>query len=235
MSTPSPFLSSRCSGACVPSDVNADYISTLHQCVENLDVGSIDPHSLTILGNSQNLGHNLLSIVNDVSDDTAVAKAAVYLESDSKITNSTDQSKATVLEINGMGGATAVAVTDGNLVVVDDFSVGGNITLTDGGAVVQATSKATIVILSERSGKITMHGAALNTGVEVSFTVTNTTVSAADVILVNHASGGTGGAYLVQANTVSAGKFRITVSNASGGNLSEAIVLQFAAIRITNA
>ena len=111
--------------------------------------------------------------------------------------------------------------------------VTGAITLADGGAVTQATSKSTGVTLSKRSGKITMNAAALAAATEVSFTVTNTTATAADVAIVNHVSGGTAGSYLVQANTMAAGSFKITVSNVSTGGLSEAIVLQFALITAT--
>lgn len=96
-----------------------------------------------------------------------------------------------------------------------------------GGAVTQETDKATTVVLNKVCGQITMNNAALNAGIEVSFTVTNSTVAAGDVVLVNHSSAGTGGSYLVQANTIAAGSFKITVSNASAGNLSEAIVLTF--------
>lgn len=94
-------------------------------------------------------------------------------------------------------------------------------------SVTQATSKATAVTLNKLVGKITMNGAALTAGSEVSFTVNNDTVAADDIVSVNHASGGTAGSYLVQPNAVAAGSFKITVSNVSAGDLSEAIVLQF--------
>jgi hypothetical protein len=96
-----------------------------------------------------------------------------------------------------------------------------------GGAVTQETDKATTVVLSKVCGQITMDDDALAAAAEVSFTVTNTTVAAGDVVLVNHSSGGTGGAYLAQANTIAAGSFKITVANLSAGSLSEAIVLTF--------
>ena len=76
-----------------------------------------------------------------------------------------------------------------------------------------------------------MNNAALAAAAEVSFTVTNSEVSATDVVVVNHASAGTAGAYLVQANTLAAGSFAITVANLSAGSLSEAIVLNFVAIK----
>lgn len=100
-----------------------------------------------------------------------------------------------------------------------------------GGTVTQATDKSTGVTLNKVCGAITMNGAALNAGVEVSFTVTNSAVGANDVIVVNHSSAGTAGSYLVGVSAVAAGSFVITVTNASAGNLSEAIVLSFAVIK----
>jgi hypothetical protein len=96
-----------------------------------------------------------------------------------------------------------------------------------GGVVTQETNKATTVVLSKVCGQITMDDDALAAAAEVSFTVTNTTVAAGDVVLVNHSSAGTGGAYLAQANTIAAGSFKITVANLSASSLSEAIVLTF--------
>ena len=78
-----------------------------------------------------------------------------------------------------------------------------------GGTVTQATSKSTGVTLNAASGQITMHNASLADGAEVTFTVTNSEVSATDVVVVNHGSAGTAGAYVVQANTLAAGSFKI--------------------------
>jgi hypothetical protein len=50
-------------------------------------------------------------------------------------------------------------------------------------------------------------------------------------VIVNHASGGTAGSYLVQANSIAAGSFKITISNVSAGNLGEAIVLNYVALK----
>ena len=49
--------------------------------------------------------------------------------------------------------------------------------------------------------------------------------------MVNHGSAGTAGSYLAQANTIADGSFAITVTNVSAGNLSEAIVLNFVALK----
>jgi hypothetical protein len=100
-----------------------------------------------------------------------------------------------------------------------------------GGAVTQGTSKSTGVTLSKLTGQITTHNAALNAGIEVAFTVTNTLVAATDVVVVCIASGGTSGSYLVSVSAVAAGSFDITISNASAGNLSEALVLNFVVLK----
>ena len=100
-----------------------------------------------------------------------------------------------------------------------------------GGTVTQATNKATGVTLNTESGQITMNDATLNAGVEVSFTVTNSKVAATDVVVACHGSAGTAGSYLVNANAIADGSFAVTVSNVSAGNLGEAIVINFVALK----
>ena len=55
-------------------------------------------------------------------------------------------------------------------------------------------------------------------------------ISSTDVVVVNHSSAGTAGSYLVQANSIAAGSFAITVANV-GSTASEAIVLSFVALK----
>ena len=108
----------------------------------------------------------------------------------------------------------------------------GNLTgPTTGGTVTQATNKSTGVTLNTESGQITMNNAQLNAGVEVTFEVTNDKIAATDCVVVNHGSGGTAGSYLVGVSEIAAGTFKITVTNASAGNLSEAIVINFVALK----
>lgn len=95
------------------------------------------------------------------------------------------------------------------------------------GSVTQASSKSTGVTLNNVAGTITMNNASLAAAAEVTFTVTNSKVSAGDVIVVNHGTAGTGGTYLVQAHTIADGSFKITVGNVSGSGAAEAIVLNF--------
>ena len=102
---------------------------------------------------------------------------------------------------------------------------------TTGGTVTQATSKATGVTLNTASGQITLDDAALAAAAEVTFAVTNSEIAATDVVVVNHSSAGTAGAYLVQANTIAAGSFAITVANLSGGSLGAASASKKPAIK----
>tara|TARA_R100001082_G_scaffold111077_1_gene93229 strand:- start:7745 stop:8110 length:366 start_codon:yes stop_codon:yes gene_type:complete len=95
------------------------------------------------------------------------------------------------------------------------------------GSVTQETSKSTGVTLNKVAGVITMHDANLTAATEVSFTVTNSEVTPFDAVLVNHASAGTAGAYMVQANSIAAGSFAITVTNLTGSTLGEAIGLNY--------
>ena len=98
------------------------------------------------------------------------------------------------------------------------------------GTVTQATSKSTGVTLNTKRGQITMNNAALSNGVEVAFTVTDSECHAGDVVAVCRASGGTANSYLICVDTVAEGSFSIIVSNASGGSLSEAVVINFVII-----
>ena len=106
-----------------------------------------------------------------------------------------------------------------------ETSAGKLIGPTTGGTVTQATSKATGVTLNKASGQITMNNAQLNAGVEVTFAVTNSEISSTDVVIVNHGSAGTAGAYWFVVSAVAAGSFKVTVGNLSGGSVSQAIVL----------
>ena len=99
-----------------------------------------------------------------------------------------------------------------------------------GALVVQATSKSTSVTISYVCGEITMNNASLAADTTVSFTMTNTTIAATDVLVLNHKSGGTAGAYTLNAQC-GAGSAVINVRNVTTGSLAEAIVLQFVVIK----
>ena len=100
-----------------------------------------------------------------------------------------------------------------------------------GGTVTQASNKTTAVTLNKINGEIVMNAAALADDATAAFTLTNSTIAATDVVIVNVASVGTAGAYQVTVGAVAAGSCSISVLNVSGGALSEAIKLNFAVIK----
>ena len=104
----------------------------------------------------------------------------------------------------------------------------------EGGTVTQATSKSTAVTLNKKCGTVTLNNAALAADAIVSFTLTNSTISATDVVVLNHASAGTAGKYALNAQAA-AGSASINVTNISAGSLSEAIVIRFAVVKAVTA
>lgn len=104
----------------------------------------------------------------------------------------------------------------------------------DGGTVTQATSKSTGVTLHKLCGEIVLNAAALAAAGIVSFTLTNSTIAATDVLILNHVTTGTRGAYGLNAQC-GAGSAVVYVRNNSAGSLSEAIVIRFAVVKAVTA
>lgn len=98
-----------------------------------------------------------------------------------------------------------------------------------GSSATQATSKSTNVTINAPTGQITMNAASLAAGASVSFGVINSTVAAADCVVVS--SGAFGVNYRVEVFGVTAGRFDIRVTNLSGSPLAEALIINFALIK----
>jgi hypothetical protein len=140
-------------------------------------------------------------------------------------------------------------VTSGQL--FSDYNVGGSVTSNllartgstalgyntsgTGGTVTQSTNKSTAVTLDKLCGQIIMNSASLAQNTTVSFTLNNTNIHSTDVIIVNIQSGATANAYTAFVEEVNTGSCRIHLRNSSSGSLSEAVVLNFAVIKATNA
>jgi Major tropism determinant N-terminal domain len=99
-----------------------------------------------------------------------------------------------------------------------------------GGTVTQLTSKATGVTLNKPTGTIVLNNASLASGAVVSFTFTNGNLNSNDMVVINHSSGGTLGAYSF-AVTPALGSCTVYVRNNTAGALAEALTLQFAVIK----
>ena len=99
------------------------------------------------------------------------------------------------------------------------------------GTVTQLTDKSTGVTLNKSAGQITMSNATLNATTNVAFTMTNSKISAKDVIIVNVAGGvASNVTYNCWVSGHTTGSCSFVLRNISAGNLSEAVVLNFAVI-----
>jgi hypothetical protein len=96
-----------------------------------------------------------------------------------------------------------------------------------GGTVTQATSRTTGVTLNKTTGAITLFSAA-GSATAATFTVTNSTVAATDVIILNQKSGTD--LYDLMVTAVAAGSFNITFRT-TGGTTTEQPVFNFAVIK----
>ena len=98
------------------------------------------------------------------------------------------------------------------------------------GTVTQLTSKSTGVTLNKSAGRITMNAAALANGVAVSFTLTNSLISANDVLVLCVSGGAVADpvAYTVYISSLAAGSAVVTLRNLSATSQSEAVVINFA-------
>lgn len=127
-----------------------------------------------------------------------------------------------------------LSATGNNLVVSAASGIGYG--TGSGGTVTQATSKTTAVTLNKPNGQIVMNAAALAAGASVVFTLNNTSIAAADVLVVAKGTGGSqGGYYEVRVDTVLSGSAVIFVKNISGVSLSEAASINFAVIKAVTA
>jgi hypothetical protein len=101
------------------------------------------------------------------------------------------------------------------------------------GTVTQATSKSTGVTLNRSAGRITMNAEALAGGAVATFTLTNSTISANDTMIVCISSvttGSTAAAYTTYVCSLTAGSSIIALRNLSATSYSEAVVINFAII-----
>ena len=189
-----------------------------------------------------------------VGSHTIVQSGDTLLEIVGMGSNGTDFQNAALMRVlvDGTPGAATdmpgawvwYTSADGSATPVEGWRVGANGRVTAaqplgglgygtgaGGTVTQITSKSTAVVLNKVCGQITTHNATLNAGVEVGFSVTNSAVAATDVVVLSIASGGSFDSYHLSVDSVTAGFFRISISNVSASNLGEALVINFAVIK----
>jgi hypothetical protein len=144
----------------------------------------------------------------------------------------------------GESGVVSNVVTTGNLAVTGTVtsnlvSINSIVTTSNGGigyavgaggTATQTTNKTNPVTLNTIAGQITLNNQNLGAGAHAAFVLNNTAIGNTDVMIINHVSGGTIGAYTfdVVCNTANAS---ITITNQTAGALAEAPVIRFAVIK----
>lgn len=127
-----------------------------------------------------------------------------------------------------------VAYSDQDIVGADQIYSSGELGYTAAaqGTVTQATDKSTGVTLNKGAGQITMNNAALAGTTAVSFTLTNSYISANDILILNIGSGAVADpvAYSVYVSSMGAGSAVVTLRNLTATPRSEALVINFALI-----
>jgi len=148
--------------------------------------------------------------------------------------NGTSVTSSILVSSTGMlftyGGASQMRIDgSGNLLVIGAGGLGYG--TGSGGAVTQATSRTTGVTLNKTNGAITLVSAA-GLATFQSFTVTNSTVAATDVVHVTQKSGTD--LYQIFVTATAAGSFRISYAT-TGGITTEQPVFNFAVIKAVTA
>ena len=141
-----------------------------------------------------------------------------------------NEGRITSLNETIIGATTPAAVTGTNILATTTLGYttgsGGTFNQSTG----SGTGKAKTVVLNKATGQITLDNASLAANTSVAFTLTNSTIAAHDILVFNHVSGGTIGAYNFNA-VASSGSAVVTVRNMTSGALTDAAVVSFAVIK----
>jgi len=100
-----------------------------------------------------------------------------------------------------------------------------------GGTVPAGATKATAFTLNKMCGQITTAADSLAHSTTVSATWTNSKIAATDVVIINHKSGGTIGAYIFNVSCGAGTATLYITNNQTSGTLSEGLVLSFVVIK----
>jgi hypothetical protein len=140
------------------------------------------------------------------------------------LSNCTSTSMVMVTPVIGAATGTSLAVTGA---VTSSGTAGVGYATGAGGAVTQITSRTTGVTLNKTTGSITLVSSA-GSPTLASFTVTNNTVAATDVIIINQKSGTD--LYEIAITAVAAGSFQVSFFSLVG-TTTEQPVFNFAVIK----
>ena len=119
----------------------------------------------------------------------------------------------------------------GNYEAVDTTTTGLGFYTGAGGIVPAGATKATPFTLNNMCGQITTAADSLAHSTVVSAVWTNSKIAATDVVIINHKSGGTVGAYVFNVSCGAGTATLYITNNQTSGTLSEALVLSFVVIK----
>jgi hypothetical protein len=154
---------------------------------------------------------------NDVTTST-IADGAVTL---AKIVDAAANNTFLARSTTGAGDYEALVTTTTGL----GFYTGA------GGIAPAGATKATAFTLNNMCGQITTAADSLAHSTTVSATWTNSKIAATDVVIINHKSGGTIGAYIFNVSCGAGTATLYITNNQTSGTLSDAIVLSFVVIK----
>lgn len=130
---------------------------------------------------------------------------------------------------NIVGNATTTTATIGELRVSGNVTFNANVN----NAVTNGFNKAGgTAVAHGRTGQITSLADAIAKGDAATFTITNSYITNKDVVIVNIASGASINAYSISVTAVNNGNCQVTVTNNGSGSLSQALVFNFAVIKV---
>jgi len=168
-----------------------------------------------------------LSITNLFTSPTFVTPALGTVAS-GNISACTSTNMALTTPAIGAATGTSLTVTGA---ITSSGTAGVGYATGAGGTVTQATSRTTGVTLNKTTGSITLFSAA-GSATAATFTVTNSTVTATDVIILNQKSGTD--LYNLMVTAVAAGSFNLSFRT-TGGTTTETPVFSFAVIKAVTA
>lgn len=224
----------------IKNDADADVITILTGATGVVFAGATDVSSGIVTGPSGTWDTGGIDIA--TTDTYAIAGTNV-IDNATTFTSTMVTSSLTtvgVLTSGSIGAAFGVIdngasnITTTGTVTGDDMSItAGTITVADGGTVTRgAGDRTNAVTLSTYSGQITTDDDSLAAGAEVTFVVTNTVVTAVDVIAICIAdSPDADSEVIAYVDDVGAGTYSITLSNLSGNADTGAIVINVVVLR----
>lgn len=163
--------------------------------------------------------------------------ASTSTPSAGKVSFYADNTANPQLKFKDDGGNTRTVADDNNTVVLSNktFLTKTGYDTGAGGTQTQGTSKTTAFTLSKLCGTITFNNSNLAADTTTAgATWTNTFLAAGDIVLWQHISGGTLGAYAVTCNPT-AGSATVYIRNLTPGALAEAPVFTFIVIKAVTA